>query len=477
MTMPQLARRTAPPDAFAPVEDVGSDLPLVVDVDGALVRSPLLHEAVLRLASDQPRSVPHMLLWAFKGARRLEAEVNDRLGPLDDVPLHPRAEAEIRAAVAAGRRVLLASAADRRQVEALARRLGAAGVLDTSGHGTAVEAAADALGPGRFDALVRFEGAASVRRGARTLLFVRDDGDDTGAPSPTRTRALAVVRALRTHQWAKNALVFLPVVLGHALSASTLAAAGLAFLCFSLAASSAYALNDLLDLKCDRASPTKRRRPFASGALPVGQGALMAAGLLATAVTVAAIALPAAFLGHLAVYMAATVAYSTVLKRKVFVDVVTLAGLYALRVLGGGAATGVAVSDWLLMLCLFLFLSLAVAKRYAELSAREREGRAPPAGRGYRFEDMRLLLPLAAASGYLSVLVVALYLNADQVEMLYAHPDVLRITYVVQLYWVSRVLFLANRGELNEDPVLFALRDRISWLCGGVILLLMLLAL
>jgi len=267
------------------------------------------------------------------------------------------------------------------------------------------------------------------------------------------------------HQWAKNILVFLPMIAGHRFDAATIAATLVGFVCFCCAASSAYVVNDLLDLPGDRAHPSKSRRPFAAGRIPITHGVGLAV-LLMVAAFAFSLFLPWRFSGILAIYVACTLGYSLLLKRKVLVDVIMLGGLYTVRVFAGLAAVDIHQTQWLLMFCLFLFLSLAVVKRCSELIANRAAGKMRTTGRGYRVEDLSVLLPLGAAAGYGAVFVVALYMSSPEVAALYAHPNRLWLVCPLLLYWISRVLILANRGELDDDPVTFALTDRISWITG-----------
>jgi 4-hydroxybenzoate polyprenyltransferase len=240
-----------------------------------------------------------------------------------------------------------------------------------------------------------------------------------------------------------------------------LSAALLAFVAFSLCASSVYLLNDLLDLEADRAHPRKSKRPFAAGDLSLLAGLTLAPILLAAAVLTAAF-LPPKFWLVLATYYAFTCAYSFVLKGMVLIDALALAGLYTLRIIAGSAAVAVPLSFWLLLFSVFLFLSLAFVKRFAELDSMRRQQRLRAAGRGYHVEDLSLLQSLGTASGYLSVLVLALYVNSPEVEVLYSHPKVIWMLCVLLLYWISRVWMIAQRGRMHDDPVVFALKDRQS---------------
>jgi 4-hydroxybenzoate polyprenyltransferase len=291
-------------------------------------------------------------------------------------------------------------------------------------------------------------------------------------------RAFAVVRALRVHQWVKNLLVFVPVVLDHKLfSTEVMAKSATAFVAFSCAASSAYILNDLLDLEADRRHPTKRARPFAAGTLSPLVGVVLIPLLLAIAFLASLAALPAAFIELLAVYIVLTTAYSVILKRFAVVDVPLLAALYTLRVLAGIAAAQVRFSTWLLAFSMFLFLSLAFLKRFTEVSAMEGAATEQVRRRGYIRGDREWLGSMGGASGYLSVLVLALYINSEQVVALYRAPLVLWLVCPLLLFWTSRMWLLAHRGWIHDDPIVATVRDPVSYVLGALVALVLYLAL
>jgi len=282
---------------------------------------------------------------------------------------------------------------------------------------------------------------------------------------------VALWRALRPHQWAKNLLLFVALALTPAQVPDTgkwlvLLAA---FACWSAAASAGYLANDALDVAADRADPEKRNRPFASGALPmrVGIGAGIALGLLAVGLALAVA--PLAFVIHLVVYLVLTLVYSLYVKRLLLLDVLLLAGLYTLRLLAGGAAVKIVLTPWLLAFSLFFFLGLAFAKRYGELQRMTRIGALNPSSRAYRSDDLDLLMTLGSTSAYLSVLVLCLYINSEHVGQQYPRPGALWFLAPLLLYWVSRIWFVAKRGELPGDPVAFAVRDRVSLVIGALV--------
>jgi 4-hydroxybenzoate polyprenyltransferase len=298
---------------------------------------------------------------------------------------------------------------------------------------------------------------------------ISQDSSKEQLVAPRRPGLLAaLVKELRPHQWAKNALVLVPAVLAPGLPDPSLLSRGLlAAFTFSLCASAGYVLNDLLDLEADRAHPTKKNRPFASGALPPAMGPPMGLVLVVASFALAHLYLPAKFVLMLAIYLAGTVLYSLFLKKQLLIDVLVLAGLYAHRVLSGGVATQVTVSAWLIGFSIFLFTSLAFCKRYVELRDLPSEARVK--NRGYFRADLQMVTSMGTASAFLSALVFVLYVDSGAVRSAYQEPDILWLALPILLYWLGRIWLLAGRGQMHDDPVRFALKDRVSLLCGALI--------
>jgi 4-hydroxybenzoate polyprenyltransferase len=282
-------------------------------------------------------------------------------------------------------------------------------------------------------------------------------------------------KAVRVHQWAKNLLVFVPLLCSHALSASKLLTALAAFCCFSLTASSAYIVNDLVDMEADRRHPKKRQRPFAAGDLSAFTGISIAAIFLVAGLAGAAL-LPGKFFSWLVVYLATTLAYSVHLKRFALVDVLALSGLYILRLLAGSSVTQTPISHWLAGFSMFLFLSLAIVKRFAELKNLRAGNTMPTNGRGYLVTDLDQLRSFGTASAYAAVVIFAIYITGPDVVKLYRYPRVLWLSVPLITLWLNRVWLLASRGQLDEDPVAFALTDPMSQAIGIVIVIVALLA-
>jgi 4-hydroxybenzoate polyprenyltransferase len=277
-------------------------------------------------------------------------------------------------------------------------------------------------------------------------------------------------RALRVHQWAKNVLIFLPLILAHALSLGVVLQSALAFLSFSLVASSTYMVNDVLDLAADRVHPRKRRRPFAAGDLSVIAGFCIAVLLFAAGVIISLTMAPK-FTAWLLIYCAVTLAYSLYFKRVVIIDVIILSALYTLRILAGAAAARVPISDWMAGFSIFFFFSLALVKRFSELENLRARGVAPSNARGYLVHDMEQLRAFGTGSAFASIVVFTLYINNPDVRNLYHHPQRLWLLTPLLIWWMSRVWLRASRGEMHEDPVIFALTDRASLLAGVAIFL------
>jgi 4-hydroxybenzoate polyprenyltransferase len=250
----------------------------------------------------------------------------------------------------------------------------------------------------------------------------------------------------------------------HQLTLETFWQSLLAFIAFSLVASSVYVINDLLDLAADRAHPRKRNRPFASGQIPLAQGMRLAPLLLLGGLAVA-LPLGGGFVLVMLLYFAATVFYSLYGKRQPVIDICTLAGLYAMRLIAGGVATGIPLSVWLLAFAIFFFFALAAVKRQAELVATIASGALTARGRGYQAGDLPVVASMATASGYVSVLVLALYVNSPDVLVLYGSPSALWGICFIVLYWISRIVMVTHRGNMHDDPLVYAVKDLNSWIC------------
>ncbi|KQT54149.1 prenyltransferase [Aureimonas sp. Leaf454] len=452
-----------------------ADRPIYVDLDGTLIKTDLLWESLFLLARQSPGSLWQVPLWAARGKACLKAEIAKRV-QLDPSLLPYREEVvhELRMAKASGRRVILATGANERFAHAIAEHLGLFdGVmascddvnLTASRKLDRIVAAQDVDG---FEYFGNSHEDVCLLEAAREATVVAPDRlagkwqRRTGAqlvPAPAHGILKGCLKAMRLHQWAKNVLVFVPVVLTHEFLDLAMVVHGLiAFFAFSFAASSVYILNDLLDLTADRRHKTKRRRPFASGQVPIPVGLLLGAGLLAASFGLAA-TLPFPFGWVLGGYMVATTLYSFFLKRMLLIDVLMLAALYTTRIVAGSAAADVEASFWLMAFSVFFFLSLALVKRFTELLEFGAGAERQQTGRGYLDVDLDMLGQAGIASGFASVLVLALYIDSAEVRQLYDMPWLLWPLCPLVLYIVTRIWILARRNQMHEDPVVFILHD------------------
>jgi len=454
---------------------------LVVDLDGSLIRTDTTVENLLALAKRPVLLSRALLAWRHGRARlKQELAAAVEFDPAA-LPYNEELLAYLREQHAAGRVLVLATGADRSTAEAVGRHLGlfnlvlaSDGQVNLTGRAK-LAAICDSVGGAPFtyvgnsrtDLRVWDNAAGAIcvdvrprvaRAAARATTIERSFG-------PESRRARTLLRALRPHQWAKNLLVFVPLVAARAIAdLPGWGDAGLIFLAFCLTASGIYLFNDLCDLAADRRHPTKSRRPFANGALPVQWG-LVAAPLL----LLAGLALGAAVgaLSLLLIYAACSSAYSLWLKSQPLADVFLLAALYGLRLLAGGEATGYHVSMWLLAFSSFLFLGLAIVKRVAELRGLPagRESRA--AGRGYHADDLPIMQLMGVASSFVASLVLALYVQSELGSPLSREPTLAWVLVPLVLFWQCRVWLATSRGEMNDDPIVFAARDWVSWLVAA----------
>ena len=460
---------------------VSSTTPLVVDVDGTLVAGDLLVEGAARLLAASPLTLFALPIWLVKGRAALKRRIAAAVAlPPSSLVLNPAVLDEIAAAKATGRTVWLASAADELMVAPLADTLEVTGYLASDGRiNLAGRAKADALverfGEGGFDYIGNERRDLVVWKRARRAIGVGLSASLAGRMRALDKQArllpgtgagpLDWLLALRPRHWVKNSLVFAPLVAAHETRPELYLIAAVLFTALAAAASGNYLLNDLLDLPDDRRHASKRHRPLAAGKLPplpaIGVGSALAAGGLA-----AVFWLSAAAGFWVLFYLVLAFAYSLWLKRQLFVDVVTLAMLFTIRILAGAAVVSIPMSPWFLAFSIFLFLGLAIVKRLQELHAIQETGRFAANSRAYLTGDRLVLAALGAASSFASIVVLALYIQAPEVDRHYARPEFLWLTCVLLICWQGRITLLANRGAIDDDPVVFAMRDRASWLIG-----------
>ena len=468
--------------------------PLCVDLDGTLIQTDTLLEAILALIKQRPWMALAIPFWVLRGKTFLKKRVADE-SPLDVtlLPLKPELMSFLEAESRRGRLLVLATATHIRFARRLADHLkifdeviATDDLVNLRGKEKS-RVLCERFGSRGFDYAANAFADIPIWREASGVILVNHPRllaaalEKRSIPvqrafEPAGGTGKAFLRSIRMHQWAKNLLVFAPLLLSHnLLNPGHLLAAVLAFVSFSLCASGVYLLNDLLDLESDRRHPKKRLRPLASGKLPIPTALLAGPLLTAGAFAIGALALPPLFLLTLVCYWISTMAYSFWLKGQLLVDVIALAALYTIRIIAGGVATGIPVSPWTLGFSVSLFLSLALVKRYSEL--RGLEGRQVAHGRAYEASDMSILSSAGLASGYMSIVVMALYINSPEVSLLYSRPLWLGPICLLQIYFVSRFWLLAHRGKVQEDPVIFALRDPVNLVLAAISVLFVLLAL
>ncbi|RFC46287.1 MAG: 4-hydroxybenzoate polyprenyltransferase [Verrucomicrobia bacterium] len=458
--------------------------PLFVDLDGTLVASDLLWESAMLFVAKHPFESWRILIWLTQGKARLKRQLAARCLPNPATLPYRREVLEfIRAEAARGRELVLATAGDRRIGEAVSKHFGFfRAVLASDGKRNLsgvrkLNAILAHTGGGGFgyvgDAEVDLEVWARasdsyiVSESSRLLRAAERVCRPCRVFPDGQNKFISQVRALRPNQWIKNLLLLVPLFAAHKMDDLTLLqSALLATGLFSVCASAIYILNDLLDMEGDRMHPKKCNRPFASGAVSIPRGILLSGGLLAAAFATSITWLPSNFSALLGLYVVLTAAYSLFFKRRLLQDVFVLAGLYTLRLMAGGTATGVDLSPWLLAFALFFFLSLAYLKRYSELLQIADRNQRQISGRNYVAEDNALVGSVGPASGYLAVMVLCLYINSSAVVGYYSNPAVLWLLCPVFLYWITRMWFLAGRRTLLDDPVVFAATDGVSLLSG-----------
>lgn len=458
---------------------------LVVDLDGTLIKTDLLAETASQFILEQPFRLFMLLVWLAEGKSALKFRLAESTRiDASSLPYNEELLTWLRIEKAQGRRIVLATASHRLLADQVATHLGLFDeVLATDGT-------TNLKSNDKRDALISLYGARGydyvgndwpdisvwqsaakahvVSSSPRLIKKARSIGNlgivmDDGKPP----LAVALFKAMRPHQWMKNLLIFIPLLAAHQYThAVSVMQALLAFVVFGLTASSVYLLNDLVDVADDRHHSRKRNRPLASGNLSLLHGwatwpvLLLLAFVLAGPVS----GLPWRFIASLALYFVLTMAYSLKLKQVPIVDVLTLAMLYTMRIIAGAAAIAVPLSFWLLLFSMFVFLSLAFIKRYSELRAAREDGKVGILrGRGYDPQDLELVSSLGGSAGYAAVLVLALYIQDAHTVSLYATPTIIWLACPLLLFWISRAWLIAHRGNMHDDPIVFALKDRVSW--------------
>lgn len=464
--------------------------PLCVDLDGTLILTDLILERVIRVLRRHPIKLLWMLAWVLKGPLYFKQQLKDIELDVGLLPIREDLVAYLWQQKGLGHEIVLVTASLQTWGQEVALRF--QGLFDAV-YGSSQELG-NLKGPTKAAFLKQkypegftyigdsladipvFEAAqTAVPVGSKSFVqrvhsrFKIDTGHQFKV-SEVNWRIW--VRALRVHQWTKNLLVFLPMVLAHKIAWAPFVNSVWAFLGFSFMASAIYLINDLVDLDSDRQHAKKKLRPLAAGLLSSIYAVGAALILLIGSVTVGAL-LSQEYLVVLIGYFILTSVYSFYLKSQLLVDVVVLAGLFTVRIFAGSAATDIVISEWLLAFSIFIFFSLAMVKRYIEILRLKDSGKGDLKGRAYQVEDESIVSTIGVASGFMAVLVLTIYMNQAASLDLYSHPKWLLGVTILMMYWISRIWLLAHRGEVDDDPIVFAIKDKPSVVAVGLAALLL----
>lgn len=450
-------------------------VPLIVDLDGTLTPTDTLIESIILLVKQSPLNLLRLPFWLFKGRAVFKDLVASRVHiSVENLPYHESLLAYLRKEKAKGRQLILATAAHKSIAENIAAH------LDMFDEVIATEAGSNLKGQAKLAVIQEKVGAVFVYAGdshadipiwqaaqaailvgvaphlaeiIRRDVSIEQEFFNKGA-------GLAIwLRALRVHQWLKNLLLFVPLLTAFSfMEISKLATMSTAFPAFSFAASATYIVNDLWDLESDRAHPRKRLRPFASANIPILSG-LVVAGVLLVLAFVLALVVSQNFFQMLLLYLVLTSAYSWIMKEYVLIDVIMLSILYTLRILAGSVAIGIATSSWLLAFSAMIFLSLALVKRCSELVSLSQIGKESTRGRDYRVSDLVVLWPLGVGAALSAIVVFGLFISAPETQARYSTPNMLWLVALGLIYWLARLWIKTSRGEMHDDPLIYAIKD------------------
>ena len=471
------------------------DIALFVDLDGTLITTDTLLESIILLLKAYPLKIFSLIIWLFRDKAFFKDKVSKyKIPQADLLPYRDDVLDYIKEEKGKGRKVYLLTAANQKIADKVANHLGcftgAFGSNDKTNlsgkqklkrvYEIIGNAQFDYIGNSKADIPIWEKTNKIIMVNSKTVVknkFKKSDNVQLINQKRHNTKFKIMIKGMRVHQWVKNSLLFLPIIMAHQFSNVNLLVAVLwAFISFSFCASAVYILNDLLDIETDRKHPTKKNRPLASGLMSVKIGVLLIFLLLLTSVLISIKMLSTTFLIILIIYIISTTAYSIILKQIILIDVIVLGGLYALRITAGSFASGVDVSSWLLVFSMFFFLSLAFMKRYADLILMKQNNQDEIAGRGYHVDDLDLAQKFGITSGFVAMLVLALYINSDRVIELYKSPILIWFMIPVLFYWLMRMWMVTNRGKMIDDPINYAIRDKTTYVAIMIIGIIMLLA-
>ncbi|MBI5325563.1 MAG: UbiA family prenyltransferase [Ignavibacteriae bacterium] len=461
--------------------------PLCVDLDGTIIRTDSLMESILVSLKKNPLLFILFPFWIIRGRYYFKSQIAKRIIP--NPKSYPYNHSVIEYLVNEkrnGREIILATASIKGIADSVASEIGIFNNVLSSENSNNLRAKSkrdklvELYGERGFDYIGDSKADFEVWNKADKAIMVEPSGSMIKKVSGNteiikifkhdKSKFKLILKEIRVYQWLKNILIFFPLLMAHKVTdLNMILNAVFAFISFSLIASAVYVTNDLLDLESDRLHPRKKNRPFASGHLKLQLGFLMSPILMAGGILLAIFLLPIEFFYFLLIYFVLTTTYSFYLKKQPIFDVIVLACLYTLRLVAGATAVNVTASPWLLGFSIFLFLSLAFIKRYTELLVIRELNKNESKGRGYLVEDMNLISNMGPASGYISVMVLALYVNSKEVIALYHKPELLWLVVLCLLFWISRMWLLAFRGKMEDDPLVFTGKDWVSYVVGAIV--------
>lgn len=457
---------------------------LVCDLDGTLIKTDMLFESVFLLIKSNPLYILILPFWLIKGKQILKIEINKRVEITPNLlPFNQDVIEFIKNRKNSYEKVVLVSASNIEIVKKIGNFLNIFDEIYGSDENTNLKGIHKKnfldtkygknnysyIGDSNADIVIwKSSDEKYIVNNSNSKKISQIKFDEIIGEKSLSTLKL-IFKEIRVYQWVKNLLIFIPALMAHITDIYVYKELFYSFFSFSLLASSVYVLNDLLDLNADREHPRKRKRPFASGNLSLLYGFILLPILIISSFSISIIYLPNNFTIVLLLYYIITNLYSFKLKRIEVIDIITLGVLYTIRIIAGGASINVEITPWLLAFSMFLFISLALLKRYTELLSMIQENKQIAKGRAYSVDDIDIVRSFGTSSSYLAILVFALYVNSDQVKLLYSQPIYMWLVAVLLLYWITRIWFLAHRGKMTDDPIVFTGKDITSWLIGLII--------
>lgn len=454
---------------------------IVCDLDGTLIKTDMLFESVFLLIKKNPIYILLLPIWLAKGKAHLKSEIEKiiKINP-ESLPYNNDVISFLENEKNKGNKLVLATASNQN----IANKIGDYLNIFDEVYGSSKDFNLksknkrdflnDKFGKGKYSYIGDSSADLKVWKDSKFAYVINnglakkhkiDNLKEEIGDKPKSTLKL-IIKEIRVYQWVKNFLLFIPALMAHKTNLDIYTTLSISFIAFSLLASSVYVLNDLLDLEADRQHPRKKNRPFASGNLSLLYGFILLPILIVISFGLSISYLPFEFTLTLLIYYIITNLYSFKLKKLELLDIITLASLYTIRIISGGFAVDVPISPWLLAFSMFMFLSLALLKRYTELLTMLKENKLTASGRGYHVEDIDIIRSFGTASAYISILVYALYAYSEQVQVLYNKPIIMWVVAVLLLYWITRIWFLAHRGKMTDDPIVFTGKDYVSWIIG-----------